>query len=376
MTRWWNPYSRFVGPGFDGFWSEHLARPRKLLFIVGVGFDPRVLGPLQKIVAAKPNAERHCIAIDFQDGFTADEAAGAFRDVNQTGLNALFPGGSLDVRRLEPNDQDGIRSVSRNTALMLGDVRSFSGYTDIVLDISSLPRIIYLTILNTLLTWLVDKDAEWPLGASTNLHVVYAEAAGIDSRIQKKELEPDLAPIHNLSIRLDEEATEAWPTVWFPVLGEGNAEILARIADHVVPEDVCPVLPAQTADPHRADNIMHEVGEQLFERFEVDPRDILYATEDNPFQLYRSLLGAMQRYEESLALVGGVRFVLSPLSSKGLSVGALLACFEKRLTGNQDQVRAGLAYVETRRYEAGSLSADDHGVPVSLWLAGECYRMD
>ena len=66
----------------------------------------------------------------------------------------------------------------------------------------------------------------------------------------------------------------------------------------------------------------------------------------------------MARYEDSLKLFGGARFVLSPLSSKGLSIGCLLAAFEKRATGNRASVRVGLAHVESRRYEAAALGTE------------------
>ncbi len=372
---WWHHYNRFSGDQFDGFWQGHLAAERSVVFIVGVGFDPRVLGPLRTIVGhARPGTTK-CIAIDFQGNFSGDARAAALRDRNRAGLEQLFPGDALEVRRLEPNDSDGIRSVSRNTAAMLGDLSGLDEYTDVVLDVSSLPRIIYLTIVNSMLSQLVVPDAPRPLASKVNLHVVYAESAGIDSRIAKKELELDLASIHGLSIRMDEEVAVTWPKIWFPILGENNRESLERISQLVNPDDVCPVLPMQARNARRADNIVGEVGELLFDGFRVDPRDLLYATEDNPFQLYRSLLGAMNRYTESLQELGGVRFILSPLSSKGLSIGALLACFEKRRRGDvaRDRIRTGFAYIETRRYEAAALSDNDQGVPVSLWLTGSCY---
>jgi hypothetical protein len=81
----------------------------------------------------------------------------------------------------------------------------------------------------------------------------------------------------------------------------------------------------------------------------------------------------MARYEESLKLFGGARFVLSPLSSKGLSIGCLLAAFEKRATGNRSVVRVGIAHVESRRYEAAQLSTDAKYQLISAWIAGECY---
>jgi hypothetical protein len=136
---------------------------------------------------------------------------------------------------------------------------------------------------------------------------------------------------------------------------------------------VCPVLPIQSANPRRADDIVRDLGDLIFDRFSVDPRDIIHATEWNPFHVYRSLLATMERYEETLQFFGGARFVISPLSSKSLSIGCLLAAFEKRLRGKRSTVRVGMAHVETRRYEAERLNATAPAQPISLWLSGDCY---
>lgn len=135
------------------------------------------------------------------------------------------------------------------------------------------------------------------------------------------------------------------------------------------------MLPVQSEDARRGDDIINALGEFLFDRYDVDIRDILRATEWNPFQLYRSLMQTMARYEESLKLFGGARFVLSPLSSKGLSIGCLLAAFEKRATGNRAAVRVGMAHVESRRYGAGQLPNDTKCQLISAWITGECYDM-
>jgi hypothetical protein len=42
------------------------------------------------------------------------------------------------------------------------------------------------------------------------------------------------------------------------------------------------------------------------------------------------LLHAMQRYRQSMSILGGCRLVVSPLGSKLITLGAGLACFEMR----------------------------------------------
>tara|TARA_R110002167_G_scaffold77271_1_gene214667 strand:- start:1950 stop:3227 length:1278 start_codon:yes stop_codon:yes gene_type:complete len=374
---WWDPYNLYRSEQFQSFWRKHLeTQGRKLLFIVGAGFDPRVIGPAKEIISCAPNVTRRCVAIDMSEGYRTDEAASNLGAQNSESLQALFPDDTLEIRALITTDSDRIRDVSRSAAMLFADFETWIGdYTDIIVDISALPRLVYLTVLNTLLTHLVEPDTEAPLGSQINLHIVYAESATIDSAISKLEIDTDLAPIQSLGIRLDEEASLSWPIVWFPVLAEDVLEQLTRISERTNPDEICPVLPVQSADARRGDDIISTLGEFLFDRYDVDVRDILRATEWNPFQLYRSLMQTMARYEESLKLFGGARFVLSPLSSKGLSIGCLLAAFEKRATGDRARVRVGLAHVESRRYEAAQLPTEANYQLFSAWIAGECYAV-
>jgi hypothetical protein len=376
MAMWWDPYNLFRGPEFAGFWAKHLeGGNRRLLFVLGAGFDPRVLGPVRAIIEADPTVERRCMAIDMSNGYGTDETARSLGERNWAGLLELFGEDQPELRRLVPTDTDGIRDVSRNTAVLFNDMSDWVGrYTDIVVDISALPRLVYLTVLNMLLQRLVTPDAISPLGSSINPHVAYAEAPAIDTAIAKYEIDTELAPIQNLGIRLDEEASLSWPVVWFPVLAEDVLEQLTRIGERINPNEVCPVLPAQSLNARRGDNIVRALGELLFDRYDVDNRDVIRATEWNPFQLYRNLNAAMTRYEESLGLFGGARFVLSPLSSKGLSIGCLLAVFEKRATGHPSKVRIGLAHVESRRYDARRVPMSPSYEVISAWLVGDCYQ--
>ncbi|NEJ11258.1 hypothetical protein GR238_38850, partial [Rhizobium leguminosarum] len=135
-------YNRFNGNAFPDFWRDHLTPERKVLFIVGLGFDPRALQPLGTIAGLAPSASLSCIAINFASGFTGDDQSVILRGKNQVGLKELFDD-RLDIRDLEPTDSDGIRSISRNTITLLSDV-NLSDFTDVVVDISSLPRIMYL----------------------------------------------------------------------------------------------------------------------------------------------------------------------------------------------------------------------------------------
>src|SRR6516225_4022519 len=83
-------------------------------------------------------------------------------------------------------------------------------------------------------------------------------------------------------------------------------------------------------NPRRADDLLVEYTEPLFRSRRTPATNILHVHESQPFEAYRQLLGAMQRYQRSLQVLGGSRLVVTPLSSKLITLGAGLASFEMR----------------------------------------------
>ena len=104
----------------------------------------------------------------------------------------------------------------------------------------------------------------------------------------------------------------------------------------------------------------------LFDELHLDAGNFLYASEQNPYEVYRRLRGAVLRYAKVFKILGGCRVAISPLSSKLMSLGALLAAYELK----DLDYRVGIAYVEGQGYamESTVSKAELFGV----WLAGEC----
>jgi hypothetical protein len=103
----------------------------------------------------------------------------------------------------------------------------------------------------------------------------------------------------------------------------------------------------------------------------MDPKNVLYAAESNPFEAYRQIYNAVQRYNEALKELGGCKAFVTPLSSKLLSVGALLACYEVRRNGGT----IGIPFMEARRYRiTDSIDREQPQVDLcAMWISGECY---
>jgi hypothetical protein len=116
--------------------------------------------------------------------------------------------------------------------------------------------------------------------------------------------------------------------------------------------------------------LIEEYRQILFDEYRVDPRNIAYASEFNPFEAYRRIFKTIARYRDALGELGSCRAVISPLSSKLLSVGALLAAcdLQQNRTG---QFHVGMHYVEAGSYRppasAGTVESDLSG----LWIFGE-----
>ena len=144
------------------------------------------------------------------------------------------------------------------------------------------------------------------LAGGVNLQVVAAEDPVLDAEIRGEDPSSDLIAIPGFSGTLVAESMQDWPLVWFPLLGENREALLRRVALSL-PEnsEVCPVLPHPSRSPRRADVLMNEYRELLFDTLETPVDNVMYADERNPFEVYRQVLGAMRRCRESMRLLGG-----------------------------------------------------------------------
>ncbi len=150
------------------------------------------------------------------------------------------------------------------------------------------------------------------------------------------------------------------------MLGENRLTLFDRIHDLVKPDEICPVLPSPSQNPRRADDIVIEYHSALFDQHRLDARNFLYVSEQNPFEVYRRLRRAVLRYDEVFKLSGGCRVAVSPLSSKLMSLGALLVAYELKETGHG----LGIAHIESQGYSLHSEPSKPE--LFGIWLTGEC----
>jgi hypothetical protein len=387
----WNRYVFCRGAETQDMWDQMFQQRRvegravRLLYVRGRGFDVRAQAVMNRFVGSLSGAgctiaKAELLLVGFSGYLLSDELQRQTEE-NAAALESRFAAiGSVRTITVDSSgegedDLSASTALRRGTAEVLGAV---TDQTDIVLDVSSLPRIAYLSLMLALLQRLIPTHlSPSPLGAGgVNLQVLVGEDAALDSLIRSEDPSNEPVLIPGYSSALQTESTQERPLVWFPILGESRATQLQKVMSELIPRsaEICPVLPHPSRDPRRGDRLLIEYKVPLFDTRETPLTNVLYAHEGNPFEAYRQLLGAMKRYRRSLSVLGGCRLVVTPLASKLMTLGAALACFEMKLESAGAGYAVAIPYAEPKRYVASVADIRASRPEVSaIVLTGEAY---
>ena len=382
----WQQYVFSRGDEVHELWGNLFSyRPVRVLYIAGRGFDLRAQVVMRSFVQACQSAAQRIESANLlMVGFAGYELSAELRAMtseNEAGLIRLFsaigPSETLPIGFSAGGEDD----ISASNALRIGTeniLKRVQGYTDIVLDVSTLPRVVYVTLMTGLLERLIpDKEAPDALVANrVNLQMLVAEDPALDARIQPQDPSNDLILIPGFSSPLQAESVRDWPLVWFPILGENRVAQFQKVMDNAVPSfaEICPILPHPSRNLRRADQLLIEYKKPLFDERQTPTSNILYAHEAHPFEAYRQLLRAMERYRRSMGLIGGCRLVVTPLGSKLITLGASLACYEMRPKIMTADYGVAIPYAEPRRYVASRKDISNSQPEIcSLLITGEAY---
>lgn len=369
----WGTYVHEVGPALVDLLREQSIKrdkSKKVCLILGCGFDPRMLGGLQMLQQIFNPTEMVAIVLLFDEGPTSPSRRyDALVQENLAKLKNVIPAGQIEDRNINMFSAEGRRITSRSAEAAFRSPSELQQFSDIFVDVSSLPRTVYFPVVAKLLYLL---DGMTGTGVP-NLFALVSESAALDKCIVDEGIDEDAGYIHPFRGGVDRESAAGVPRVWFPILGECQHLQLVRIHDLINPAEICPLLPSPSIDPRRADNLVLEYREILLDRLRVETRNFIYASETNPFEVYRQLRRSILHYGDALKELGGSNAVISTNSSKLLSVGALLAAYELKRGG----IDIAVAHVETHGYTLNG-SADVNQLAgeselYGLWLSGDCY---
>jgi hypothetical protein len=236
------------------------------------------------------------------------------------------------------------------------------------LDVSALPRCIFFPMITEILRVIDEKDL------NVNFYIVVSENSELDKMIRHQILDDNISFFPGFGRYTSMQSLEDVPRIWMPILGENKTQELKKIYDRLKPREVCPMLPFPARNPRRCDDLVREYRKFLFDCISIDPGNFIYATEENPFDVYRQIIYTSVRYDKSLKPLRGGVIIISPLSSKIMTIGAAMAAYELRKAG----IRVDVSHVGARGY---SVSGDFNKMKniaekselFSIWLTGECY---
>jgi hypothetical protein len=331
---------------------------RRVLLVGGAGFDPRSTSVARLLSTA-----------------AGDRVTGLFLRERRPNPGALLRSKAeeniLALKRLVPRnevveidvfEEDGAVVLGRRVATAMRSV-DLREYSDVVVDFSALSIGSSFPATRYLLESVERLAGE----RSVNLHALVTANPATDERIVPSP-GTSVEPVPGFLGRygLDESARAT--KLWMPQLRFGHQPVLERIFDGVRPDEVIPVLPFPARDARVGDRLIAEYVEEFSSRWEVDARSMIYAAEDSPLDYYRTVLRIHDGRHPVYESTGGNLLILSPVGSKVLALGAMMAAMERDLP---------VIYVEALGYTAavGESSPDDYGSGdlVHVWLTGEAY---
>lgn len=364
--------------GFAEFWEtyQESAKP-SILYIMGMGFDPRTIQGIQTLYSCVNESSRDTWMLRY---FNTEEETGDTPDPavqdHITQLNDFLTTQKLTAaiqKNVILRTEDNVSKASVNASSLIASIQDITIYTDIVIDISAMPRGVFIPLINKCLDLIEIHNKENP-DAIKNLHVVVCENAKLDSMISDNGIDEKASYIYGLAIK-EIDRTADHKKVWIPILGEHQVGQFDRIKEEVNAVEVCPVLPFPCENLRRGDNLLIDYQDRLLNDPDFEIKNIVYADEANPFQVYRLLNKTIQRYDSSFSLLSGAKIIVSALSSKLLSVGAFMAVYEKRKEGKN----VGIMHVESMGSKLDASYADQkievakHNKLFEIWLAGAPY---
>jgi hypothetical protein len=339
------------------FVSSYMDKTRKVLLIAAAGFDPRS-GLVARRLAESKVA---CRAIFIREERpNADTVLRERADENQTGLAHLFPDHEIvPIDVFDPDD--GAVVGGKNLWVAVRD-RLGTDWTDIVIDMSALSIGMSFPLVRAFVESSDAAEEPW------NVHLFVTSNPELDQRIRSEHADiPIYVPGFDGGAELSDQADAT--KLWVPQLVSGKKDSLRRIHEFLGAHETCPILPFPSKNPRRGDELIEEFVTFLASAWEVDPRNYIYTAEEEPLDLYRTLLRLSIARDKVYREHGGSLMILSPVGSKVTAIGALMAAIE----GNFPVV-----YLETLSYQADKEQLKprfhEDEQPIHIWLTGTPYR--
>jgi hypothetical protein len=281
-------------------------------------------------------------------------------EANVAQLKDLVPNCKIESIEIFDKDDNAVVGAKRLIRWIAPHMVEGEVPTDIVLDLSALS----IGVSFPLVRYIYETFGRERSGA--NVHLFVAEDPNLDSGISPEHTDqPMYVPGFDGDASLDQQSKAT--RLWIPQLVRNRIEALRRIHDFVRAEETCPILPFPARNLRSGDELLEHFMTEIVDAWEVDPRNYIYAAEQEPLDLYRTLLRLDDARKRVYQAHGGSLLVLSPIGSRTLALGALLAALERNFP---------VAYLESISYAlpASMAASVPQRWPIAhIWLTGDAY---
>jgi hypothetical protein len=332
------------------------ASERRCLVVAAAGFDPRSRR-ITEILASALGDRLEALFVREERG-KPDASLLAAAEENQVKLERLVK--HCKVVTIDVFGDDDAPVGGARIAKVLAGLEISADITDVVLDMSAMSVGIGFPAARLLL-----EGCEAHGGRA--FHVMIASNPELDDKIASEPGGRAMA-IRGFPGEDNSSSSLRVARLWIPQLARGRAAALNSIGRSLGEcYKICPILPFPAGDPRRADALIGDYHDALIDEWQVDPRDIVYASERNPLDGYRTLSTLAGRFRQAVSGVFAPSIVVSPIGSKVMAAGALMAALEHDLT---------VQYIETVRYDFDPATPPSSAGPeqlVHLLLSGPAY---
>jgi len=360
---WYNAI-HFKPEEFNRFWLERLNAKRSILIITGAGWDPRMTALPLLLKSFGGHGLRHLHRIDYTPSQGFESPHEKFIQKNIEALDKILENWAETknfeiITRNRDNRYIGDEAIASHYKEI-----DLTPYTDVFVDVSSLSKSLYFTMLLILVKKAMDNH-------KVNIYVVVCQDVELDNQIT--ESADDVRYLRGFKGKIASQRQQDIPKIWTPLLSENKSPRLQKLFELINPKDIYPVLPFPSGNPRKDDDLLIEYRQIFVDEWQLNPMNIIYAAEDDPLDVYRRLLALFDQQKEVLELLGGVSMVISALSSKISSIGAFMAAFEEKMAVahpiGRHEPPENMSYDFWNNNYLSKFKENLH----SIWLTGEPY---
>lgn len=329
MKKYWENYVLLKNQECESYFDKKV--DEQMLFILGAGFDERMCEGIKKLGKIKNSMDVWLIR--FEEAPNSDSLKYSLRvEANLEVLKKLVSPNRICEKEIKMWNTSGEneRPVSdpNSAKFVNNNINELQKYDSIVIDISALPQNIYFILLDKLLYNFYEKKKIYIIACENYVVDKKTNPVGIDEHAH-----------YFMGYGATGNVNEDKPVIWMPVLGECDKMRLERCYDFIMQnaeyQEICPMVPFPSINERRADEILIKFRKQLFDTWKIEKKNIIYASETNPFQVYRRICETVEHYsnvlqpldDNSQDATQSCRFVFTALTSKLMAIGAFLAAF-------------------------------------------------